>query len=242
MTKATYGRGAGIPLGCADNEELSGALCYPKCKSGYTGVGPVCWENCSGETTDAGATCTKKSYGRTAGVPLICRSTEQYDAGLCYPFCNTNYTGVGPVCWSGCPSNWTQCGAACGVNSSECAGKIIDMVKSTAEMVADIAGLVTGVGGAAKVATKVEKIADKVATVAGYAEKLNDLISKIMAANSALSHDDAKSQAETELAGIMIYKNTDDLVDAVWDMAAEIDPTGVLAAAKAFYYPLCSKV
>jgi len=173
---------------------------------------------------------------------MICQANQQQDAGLCYTPCNAGFTGVGPVCWAGCPSGWTQCGAACGVNASECAGKIIDMVKSTAEMVADIAGLVTGVGAAAKVAEKVEKIADKVATVADYAAKLNDLISKIMAANSNLSHDDAKSQAETEIAGIMMYQNTDDLVDTVWDLAAEIDPTGILAAAKAFYYPLCSKV
>ncbi len=29
---------------CDENEEKDGALCYPKCISGYKGVGPVCWE------------------------------------------------------------------------------------------------------------------------------------------------------------------------------------------------------
>jgi hypothetical protein len=128
------------------------------------------------------------------------------------------------------------------VNSSECAGKIIEMVKATAEMVSSIAGLVTGVGAAVKVAAKVAKIADKVATTASVAAKLNDLISQIMAANSSLTQPEAKDRAEKELAGIMMYQNTDDVGMAVWDMAAEIDPTGILAAAKAFYYPLCSKV
>jgi len=42
-----YGRGAGVLPGCADDEEKDGALCYPKCKEGYDGVGPVCWQkNC----------------------------------------------------------------------------------------------------------------------------------------------------------------------------------------------------
>ena len=41
--KDSYGRGVGKPLGCADGLEMSGALCYPTCKSGYNGNGPVCW-------------------------------------------------------------------------------------------------------------------------------------------------------------------------------------------------------
>lgn len=177
---------------------------------------------------------------------MICKAGEQQDAGLCYTPCKTGYTGVGPVCWGGCPAGWTNCGAACGVNSSECAGKIIDMVEATAEMVADIAGLVTGVGAAAKVAEKVADIAEKVKDVAEVASKLNDLISKIMAANSSISQTDANTQAQNELAGIMLYQEsqgqTPDLLNSTWDLLAEIDPTGILGAAKAFYYPLCTAI
>jgi len=118
--------------------------------------------------------------------------------------------------------------------------------RKTAEMVADIAGLVTGVGAAAKVAEKVADIAEKVKDVASVASKLNDLISKIMAQNSSISHDDANTQAQNELAGIMLYQEqqgqTPDLLNSTWDLLAEIDPTGILGAAKAFYYPLCSDV
>jgi len=181
---------------------------------------------------------------------MICKSTEQQDAGLCYKPCSAGYTGVGPVCWGGCPSGWTQCGAACGVNSSECAGKIIDMVEATAEMVADIAGLVTGVGAAAEVAEKVAEIAEKVKDVAEVASKLNDLIALIIKAaaanNQTISQDDANTQAQNELAGIMLYQQsqgqTPDLLNTTWDLLAEVDPTGILGAAKAFYYPLCSKI
>ena len=42
-----YGRGVGVFPGCASDEEKDGALCYPKCKAGYKGIGPVCWQqNC----------------------------------------------------------------------------------------------------------------------------------------------------------------------------------------------------
>lgn len=35
---------------CGAGEELDGiGLCYPKCKPGFTGVGPVCWSACEGK-------------------------------------------------------------------------------------------------------------------------------------------------------------------------------------------------
>ena len=41
--KDSYGRGAGYPLKCKPDQEMSGLLCYPPCKEGYSGNGPVCW-------------------------------------------------------------------------------------------------------------------------------------------------------------------------------------------------------
>ena len=41
--KDSYGRGAGYPLECKPDQEMSGLLCYPPCKAGYSGNGPVCW-------------------------------------------------------------------------------------------------------------------------------------------------------------------------------------------------------
>lgn len=54
-TKESYSRGAGSIMGCGTNEDKQGALCYPKCKSGYYGVGPVCWEKCPNDTKSCGA-------------------------------------------------------------------------------------------------------------------------------------------------------------------------------------------
>jgi hypothetical protein len=56
-TKKAEGRGAGSPMGCAENEENDAALCYPKCDDvqgvkdvqaenpglQFNGIGPVCW-------------------------------------------------------------------------------------------------------------------------------------------------------------------------------------------------------
>jgi len=177
---------------------------------------------------------------------MICNSNEQEDAGLCYTPCSSGYTGVGPVCWGGCPSGWSQCGAACGQTASDCAGKIIDMIESTAEMVADIAGLVTGVGAAAEVAEKVEQIADAVKNTAAVASKLNDLIALLIQNNASLSTADATTLAENELAGVMMYQDsqnqTNDLLNTTWGLLATIDPTGILGAAHAFYFPLCSAI
>ena len=45
---------------CPDSHpELDGALCYKKCKKGYTGVGPVCWMTCPDGFRDDGAFCAK---------------------------------------------------------------------------------------------------------------------------------------------------------------------------------------
>src|SRR5262249_20507959 len=57
---ASYGRGAGEPLRCADNEETDAGLCYAKCQAGYKGVGPVCWqEACPAGFRDDGTFCAK---------------------------------------------------------------------------------------------------------------------------------------------------------------------------------------
>jgi len=78
FAKDSYGRGAGKPLRtCDSNEEKDGALCYPKCKAGFNGVGPVCWGTCPDGYKNDGATCrkdvvirAKKSYSRGAGKLL----------------------------------------------------------------------------------------------------------------------------------------------------------------------------
>ena len=58
--KLSYPRTAGKPMKCALGLEEDAGLCYPKCKSGYKGVGPVCWKKCPpNQPVDCGAGCAK---------------------------------------------------------------------------------------------------------------------------------------------------------------------------------------
>lgn len=63
LTKKSYGRGVGSPLGCASDEEYSNGLCYPSCRPGYNGIGPVCWaKSCYGAYNyGCAALCTTDS-------------------------------------------------------------------------------------------------------------------------------------------------------------------------------------
>jgi hypothetical protein len=57
--KKSYGRGVGKPLStCPSGQDKDALLCYPKCKSGFHGVGPVCWQNCPSGRINCGVGCT----------------------------------------------------------------------------------------------------------------------------------------------------------------------------------------
>jgi hypothetical protein len=134
---ASYGRGAGVPLQCAANEDEDGGLCYPKCQSRYKGVGPVCWEECPSGFRDDGGFCAKpQAYGRGAGYPwkfgdplndsgMFKRCDEEHGAGNCeksgeivYPKCNASFHSVGLVCSPDCPSGMPDIGVSCTKKSS----------------------------------------------------------------------------------------------------------------------------
>jgi len=113
---------------------------YNKCSQ----FGADC-STCSDPTAhNDGCTCridpqvyAKKSYGRGAGVPLGCGS-DQYFAGLCYPYCKAGYYGFGPVCWETCPSDVSADeGALCCASGATCNEKIVDMSKSVLQALAD---------------------------------------------------------------------------------------------------------
>lgn len=47
------------PLVCHESEEQNGALCYPRCGTGYRGDGPVCWADNPSGWVDCGAGAAK---------------------------------------------------------------------------------------------------------------------------------------------------------------------------------------
>jgi len=144
----SHGRGAGKVLTtCSAGQDKNGALCYPKCKDGYKGVGPVCWK-------------FPKSYGRGAGRPLKCADGLEQSGALCYPRCSNGYHGIGPVCWGSCPAGYKECGALC-LQGESCAGKILNLAKAGFDGAKNVAGaaggpvgeiVVAGITGVAKLA------------------------------------------------------------------------------------------
>jgi hypothetical protein len=69
---------------CHDDEEKNGALCYPKCKSGYHAVGCCLCE------PDGGPGIKKTLFDRQ-----FCHDDEELNGGLCYPKCKEGYTADG---------------------------------------------------------------------------------------------------------------------------------------------------
>jgi len=58
--------------------------------------------------------CWLKAYGRGVGKPITtCHKGDEKNGLLCYPECETGYTGVGPVCWQNCLNNYRDDGAFC---------------------------------------------------------------------------------------------------------------------------------
>lgn len=116
--KGSYGRGFGrIPsYGCPFGKENDAALCYNRCNSGYTGVGPLCWASgCPSGMTSIGVSCAKHSYTRSSRIPdYLCGSGPDKELLLCYPQCRPGFAGIGPVCWKdGCPTGMTDIGVSC---------------------------------------------------------------------------------------------------------------------------------
>jgi hypothetical protein len=121
---------------CQQNEEMDGLLCYPKCKTGYTGVGPVCWQKCPYGFTDNGAFCLKPApYGRGTGFPWQfgdtvgsldaardrCLKSDQGKLHGCeqngliyYPKCKRGFHAVGCcICSPNCDAMSTDIGISC---------------------------------------------------------------------------------------------------------------------------------
>lgn len=136
-----YGRGVGTVLtSCKSTEDKDGALCYPKCRDGYKGVGPVCWEICPSGYTDTGLFCTQwastygkgccctiftksccnsckpgyKDYGCTCTSPLKSLTKKSYTRGAGTPLgCGENLEKDGALCYPFCKANYKGIGPVC---------------------------------------------------------------------------------------------------------------------------------
>ena len=130
-----------IPTGCPANWERHLALCFEKCKSGYTHFGGVCWEVCSGGYKNIGLICSKSFFTWHWKRSYIPSSLTNFNSRIPCP--DGMYKG-GALCYRDCNKiGMTNCGiGACSSDSTACGFKIAGMVVET---IVTIGGLVLDV-------------------------------------------------------------------------------------------------
>lgn len=119
--KRAVGRGAGkIPSVCASNEDKVGALCYPKCKSGWYGVSNRCWKSCPRGFTSSGLFCKPPQYHRGRKYDRKNKCEKQRGKGKCAKVgrrwqekCRSGYWGYGRRCKKNCGSGLKQSAGSC---------------------------------------------------------------------------------------------------------------------------------
>ena len=121
--KASYGRGAGSPMGCGSGKEKDGALCYPACKSGLlrcrSGVlGPLRlrlprrWRHLLQEHPALLCQRHLRAWRRQSTQLLWIRSGTEWTT-LLPRLASPGIQASGPVCWENCPSGFHDDGALC---------------------------------------------------------------------------------------------------------------------------------
>jgi hypothetical protein len=139
----SYGRTAGtVASACASGSEKDATggpagLCYPKCPTGYAGVGPVCWQSCPTGFRDDGAFCRKPSsytlrgneYPAKIGEFNLDRARQRCTSAnpggcqklglIIYPNCKSGYRTIGLECSPECPPGFGKdIGVSCTKNTS----------------------------------------------------------------------------------------------------------------------------
>src|SRR5210317_2377 len=97
-------RGPGKPMGCKDDEEKKGQLCYPKCREGYNSSALECEGTCPDGSRNTGLTCLQSIHayipGNQCSNPLrgcfyrrkACRAGYTYRGTTCNEECLPNFT------------------------------------------------------------------------------------------------------------------------------------------------------
>ncbi|ETV85648.1 hypothetical protein H257_02266 [Aphanomyces astaci] len=241
--KSEYGRGFGYPWKFGDSLNANGIfqrcekdygkdkceqselVVYPKCKPGYTSFGCcICRPhppNCTSLGLGGGLdlSCAKKI---TIGAPKFgtCAANEDLDAGLCYPKCKPNYTGVGPVCWGRPPPSWVHCGMGAAKTIYHCVAVVANQVLAVVVF-------------ASNIATRFKGISPKVLTGAADMSQVAELSTLWMKAHPYL--------AKKVLPKSAIF-TVEDLARTAIALMAVLEKTGVLDVVAANLFPTCDKI
>ena len=258
---ASYGRGVGTiecswswstwsvncggSLCTAKGKEDYLGLCYDKCKSGYSNFGSnICVMDCAEQGYHGGIapSCVKDIKISPGMTPSTCPPGTEYDGGLCYEPCKTNFTGVGFVCWGGAPNvnnkDWVLCGMGAAVDDATCALVITDQIMGPLEMVAFFATL-----GSSSGATTAAKVGVKTATKGAKAiDKAGDTFKAIK--KTAEELENAVSTAEGVVDGVedLVECETEaDCIRVAAEVAALFDPTGIASTVAAYSHDICTR-
>ncbi|RHY79803.1 hypothetical protein DYB26_012213 [Aphanomyces astaci] len=256
-----YGRGVGYPWKFGDSLNDSGMyercqkdhgqnkcekwglVVYPKCLPGYTLVGCcICRPpppNCGSLGLGGGLdlSCAKKI---TVMEPKLgtCAANEDRDAGLCYPKCKPNYTGLGPVCWGRSPPSWVNCGMAAGKSGLHCGLVISNQIISVAVLAFNIATAFSG--SSAKVLSSAADMS-RVAELSTAWTKARPFIKK-----QALPFYNKIFGANVGTMSLYHNQNAtftiEDYTRTALSILAIFEPTGVVSVVAAYTFPTCDKV
>jgi hypothetical protein len=173
-------------------------------------------------------------------TPGTCGGGQSYDAGLCYPSCQSGYNGVGPVCWGVCPNTYpVRCGMGCAKTQDACAQNTTDQVMSVLEAVANV-GLEVATAGASTAATTGAKaglgMSKAGAKFAGNVTK-STVKSTIVQYGKKIGKDIAENAAETYAQAVTQAGTTGEFDPSV---LAGLDPTGIASIVVAYTKPVCT--
>jgi hypothetical protein len=199
---ASYDRGIGIEANCANDQEKNGLVCYPRCASGYKGVGPVCWTTQS-LTYNPGSHCIQWApkllggfcvatamnscrdgyHGDKIATCYIDKASYGRGAGSLPTSCNSNRNYEDLLCYlkprAGYDCLLTTCTQNCPAGTHECglsacASSAQNCASSIVDMVVSPLEVLAniGTGGAAGAATTAVKVASAALKVATLASDI----------------------------------------------------------------------
>jgi hypothetical protein len=242
--------------GCKSNEEWRDGLCYPKCNSGFNGIGPLCWQYCDSSQFECAAACASNEE------ECATTTVDQVIAPLVIA-ANIATLGLGGT------------GMAASSKVAKTHGRIKKLAKildsDKLKKLADGIEAIDGVQDALKVYKKTKpartginliNAADTVNTFAGMngdAEQIYEAVTEYTTAYAeefiALTSQEISDQLDRSYEPLTstFLKNEwamiqfTELAEANnWDIASNalialdlVDPTGVVGAVAAYAKPIC---
>jgi hypothetical protein len=223
------------------------------CPSGYTNAGLLCglntpsvpggYEALVSGPAASGLDLTRQPYDRGIGnAPTACLNGKENDTGLCYPKCNTNFSGIGPVCWGQCPAGWTNCGMGCAKSANECAKTAVGQVTAVGLSATSIGLMIASAGASGAASTAVNQT-----KIPGLLGKLNEMKAFYKANETAFQAAGLAAGVGVKTRDLIVGLDNPnvtelDIARLSAQIAGLLDPSGLISAGSSFAYDTCDKI